>query len=77
SSFARKHDLQRHTRTLHSGTRPFECPNCKMGFNRADALRRHRMQEDREAQLRARNVLMGRGVAGVSVNREEVLKAGA
>ncbi|RKO98175.1 hypothetical protein CXG81DRAFT_4430, partial [Caulochytrium protostelioides] len=41
AAFARKHDLQRHSRTLHSGRRPFTCMRCSQGFNRLDAYQRH------------------------------------
>ncbi|KAI8837109.1 hypothetical protein BC829DRAFT_355023, partial [Chytridium lagenaria] len=40
-TFRRKHDLQRHTRSLHSGSRPWTCNFCHLGFARSDALRRH------------------------------------
>ncbi|KAI9319534.1 hypothetical protein DFJ73DRAFT_967344 [Zopfochytrium polystomum] len=39
--FRRKHDLQRHMRSLHSENRPWVCPYCHIGFSRSDALRRH------------------------------------
>ncbi|RKP03374.1 hypothetical protein CXG81DRAFT_5995, partial [Caulochytrium protostelioides] len=41
NQFRRKHDLQRHVRTLHSLDRPHKCPNCHMAFARTDALQRH------------------------------------
>ncbi|RKP03938.1 hypothetical protein CXG81DRAFT_4636, partial [Caulochytrium protostelioides] len=41
AAFARKHDLSRHMRALHSGRRPFSCPLCRRGFNRLDDLERH------------------------------------
>ncbi|RKO99558.1 hypothetical protein CXG81DRAFT_4847, partial [Caulochytrium protostelioides] len=41
ASFARKHDLQRHVRTLHTDQRRFKCGQCGQAFARADALRRH------------------------------------
>lgn len=44
-AFARKHDLQRHLRTIHSEHRPFECDMCFETFPRADALRRHKIVE--------------------------------
>lgn len=50
AAFARKHDLQRHVRTLHSGTRPHECPICKQGFKRLDTLRKH-LKTDEKAHL--------------------------
>ncbi|KAJ3049645.1 Metallothionein expression activator [Rhizophlyctis rosea] len=46
AAFARKHDLQRHLRTLHSESRPFKCDTCKQGFPRADALKKHKQQEN-------------------------------
>lgn len=41
SSFARKHDLQRHMRTLHNPDRRFQCLNCNSIFQRDDELKRH------------------------------------
>ncbi|KAI8846535.1 hypothetical protein BC829DRAFT_355396, partial [Chytridium lagenaria] len=41
AAFARKHDLQRHLRTLHADDRPFRCGRCNQGFTRADQLARH------------------------------------
>ncbi|RKO97427.1 hypothetical protein CXG81DRAFT_2499, partial [Caulochytrium protostelioides] len=40
-SFRRKHDLDRHTRSLHTAVRSFICPKCQHPFARSDALRRH------------------------------------
>lgn len=39
-SFARRHDLQRHTR-IHTGIKPYICPSCQKSFARSDARRRH------------------------------------
>lgn len=44
-AFARKHDLQRHLRTIHSSERPFQCDVCRGFFPGADALRKHKMTE--------------------------------
>ncbi|KAI9299377.1 hypothetical protein BJ944DRAFT_151917, partial [Cunninghamella echinulata] len=44
-SFARKHDLQRHTR-VHTGVKPYICLCCKKAFARTDALKRHLRMED-------------------------------
>ncbi|KAJ3133937.1 Metallothionein expression activator [Physocladia obscura] len=49
SSFARKHDLQRHVRTLHATDRPFRCTTCGQGFGQSEQLRRHEVQEKQMA----------------------------
>ncbi|KAJ3129373.1 hypothetical protein HK101_005235 [Irineochytrium annulatum] len=49
AAFARKHDLQRHIRTLHANDRPFKCEHCSQGFQRADLLARHRALEEQAA----------------------------
>ncbi|KAJ3138160.1 hypothetical protein HK101_003771 [Irineochytrium annulatum] len=59
AAFARKHDLQRHTRTLHAGDRPFKCPRCKQGFQRADQLARHRALEEQAAAVLAEGGRLG------------------
>ncbi|KAI8840640.1 hypothetical protein BJ741DRAFT_595832 [Chytriomyces cf. hyalinus JEL632] len=44
-SFARKHDLTRHQRSVHAakeGAPTFLCETCEKGFGRVDSLRRHR-----------------------------------
>ncbi|KAI8927763.1 hypothetical protein BC831DRAFT_388432, partial [Entophlyctis helioformis] len=41
ATFVRKHDLQRHVRSLHSSDRPHVCPHCQVSFARADGLKRH------------------------------------
>ncbi|KAI8062476.1 Krueppel-like factor 5, partial [Gongronella butleri] len=38
--FARKHDLERHTRK-HTGKKPYACHACHSCFARSDARRRH------------------------------------
>ncbi|KAI8613108.1 hypothetical protein BC830DRAFT_1133783, partial [Chytriomyces sp. MP71] len=43
-SFARKHDLTRHERSVHAvreGTPAFSCSLCGKGFGRVDSLKRH------------------------------------
>ena len=45
ASFARKHDLQRHVRTLHGFFRSFKCGSCSLSFVRMDSLRRHMINE--------------------------------
>ncbi|KAJ3273885.1 hypothetical protein HK104_004215 [Borealophlyctis nickersoniae] len=40
-SFARKHDLRRHIKSLHSEMRPHRCTHCNLSFSRSDALKRH------------------------------------
>ncbi|KAI9333843.1 hypothetical protein BDR26DRAFT_823297 [Obelidium mucronatum] len=45
ASFARKHDLQRHTRTLHATNRPFKCNTCSLSFTQSEQLKRHHVQE--------------------------------
>ncbi|KAJ3150127.1 hypothetical protein HK101_001992, partial [Irineochytrium annulatum] len=59
AAFARKHDLQRHIRTLHSNDRPFKCEHCSQGFQRADLLARHRALEEQAAEA----VKAGRRIA--------------
>ncbi|KAJ3027721.1 UNVERIFIED_CONTAM: hypothetical protein HDU68_003253 [Siphonaria sp. JEL0065] len=49
STFARKHDLQRHTRTLHATDRPYKCSTCKQGFTQPEQLKRHQIQEKQMA----------------------------
>ncbi|KAI9366842.1 hypothetical protein DFJ73DRAFT_5363 [Zopfochytrium polystomum] len=43
--FARKHDLRRHMRTIHSESRPFRCGQCHHSFSQEDHYRRHLAQE--------------------------------
>lgn len=43
ANFVRPHDLRRHER-CHTDDRPFVCP-CGKGFNRQDAMQRHRMRD--------------------------------
>lgn len=43
ANFVRPHDLRRHER-CHSNAKPFVCP-CGKGFNRQDAMQRHRQRE--------------------------------
>ncbi|ORZ18408.1 A designed zinc finger protein bound To Dna, partial [Lobosporangium transversale] len=40
-SFARRHDLERHMRSRHSGEKQFKCRNCGSGCGRHDAYKRH------------------------------------
>ncbi|KAJ3407809.1 hypothetical protein HDV05_005252 [Chytridiales sp. JEL 0842] len=41
AAFSRSHDLQRHTRAIHTKERPHKCGNCPAAFARADALKKH------------------------------------
>lgn len=49
ANFVRPHDLRRHER-CHTNDRPFVCP-CGKGFNRQDAMQRHRMRDICEGSL--------------------------
>ncbi|KAL2917904.1 hypothetical protein HK105_202317 [Polyrhizophydium stewartii] len=42
-AFGRRHDLQRHLRTLHAPDRPYHCPfeNCSQAFRRINAFQKH------------------------------------
>ncbi|KAI8924538.1 hypothetical protein BC831DRAFT_465235 [Entophlyctis helioformis] len=40
-SFARRHDMLRHIRTIHGPFRPFKCAICSTGFSKEEALRKH------------------------------------
>lgn len=44
-SFARRHDLDRHTR-VHTGLKPYLCPCCFRAFARSDARGRHFRSEE-------------------------------
>ena len=47
-AFARKHDLQRHIRSLHDQHKIYgPCPYCNLYFTRSDALQRHMRREER------------------------------
>ncbi|KAI8919523.1 hypothetical protein BC831DRAFT_385837, partial [Entophlyctis helioformis] len=40
-AFQRKHDLVRHTRSIHAPIKQFWCRPCDRSYARADALKRH------------------------------------
>ncbi|KAI8595704.1 hypothetical protein EDD21DRAFT_281616, partial [Dissophora ornata] len=40
-SFARRHDLERHTRSRHCSEKQFKCANCGTECGRSDAFKRH------------------------------------
>ncbi|KAI7819072.1 hypothetical protein BC939DRAFT_376681, partial [Gamsiella multidivaricata] len=40
-SFARRHDLERHTRSCHSTKKQFKCRTCGTECGRNDAFKRH------------------------------------
>ncbi|KAJ3225542.1 hypothetical protein HDU81_007796 [Chytriomyces hyalinus] len=67
SAFARKHDLQRHVRTLHATDRPFKCGDCSQSFTQSEQLRRHQIQE--------KQVLAGGLMSGESSNKRKVAEA--
>jgi uncharacterized Zn-finger protein len=45
SAFARKHDLQRHLRSLHGLLQTYKCKKCDQYFSRFDTLKRHVIQQ--------------------------------
>ncbi|KAJ3411907.1 hypothetical protein HDV05_001488, partial [Chytridiales sp. JEL 0842] len=47
----RKHDLQRHVRSIHSEQKPWICNCCGSKFARSDALRRHLEVEEKKDNL--------------------------
>ncbi|KAJ3388000.1 hypothetical protein HDU80_011799 [Chytriomyces hyalinus] len=63
SAFARKHDLQRHVRTLHATDRPFKCGDCSQSFTQSEQLRRHQIQE--------KQALAGALMSGESNNKRK------
>jgi hypothetical protein len=46
AAFARKHDLQRHVRTLHGLFRSYKCGQCPQSFVKIESLKRHMLNED-------------------------------
>ncbi|KAJ3026480.1 Metallothionein expression activator [Rhizophlyctis rosea] len=48
-NFRRKHDLVRHTQSLHMKAKPFHCDVCGQDFARADGLKRHTHADDQAA----------------------------
>ena len=71
AKFARKHDLQRHMRTLHSPNRPFQCPyeKCQQAFRRANSFWRHLVEDHPEKSLEHAEVYQ-RAVQQQKVNQE-------
>ncbi|KAJ3057518.1 hypothetical protein HK097_004040 [Rhizophlyctis rosea] len=61
-SFARKHDLRRHVKSLHSEMRPHKCTHCSLSFSRSDALKRHLAIEAKR---------LGLGIVGQVETKEE------
>ncbi|KAJ3080866.1 hypothetical protein HDU99_007215 [Rhizoclosmatium hyalinum] len=68
AAFARKHDLQRHVRTLHATDRPFKCGNCSLSFMQVEQLKRHQVQE--KAGMLASGSLVSRN-GSMSVSDDE------
>ncbi|KAJ1983513.1 hypothetical protein H4R34_001238 [Dimargaris verticillata] len=50
-AFSRRHDLMRHTASIHKGEKQFVCPQCNKPYSRNDALNRHILKH---AQQQAR-----------------------
>ncbi|KAJ3107901.1 hypothetical protein HDU97_002833 [Phlyctochytrium planicorne] len=76
NSFARIHDLHRHTRTKHSDARPHKCPNCPAAFPRADSLKKHMECEEKgivkgNAYLAALNAIQEDDEDEAEVDSEE------
>ncbi|KAF9926667.1 hypothetical protein FBU30_003780 [Linnemannia zychae] len=63
-SFARRHDLERHVRSRHSGEKLYKCKTCPIQCGRSDAFKRHlqrhpacglaaRLEAEAQAQIEA------------------------
>lgn len=50
--FKRLEHLTRHTQSLHSGEKPYNCPMCQRGFSRSDNMKLHLKRHSNSSKVR-------------------------